>query len=182
MSLRIRHADVPPLSGGLPPEWAAGFPRLQALRLEELRVSQPTLPAAWAQRGFPMLQTLMLDGLGLNGTLPATLLPAHPGLRVLGLANSRLSGPLPADWGAHQVGIQAGPPGRGGCGVHRMWPSQPAQHRTAARASLVPSQQVALAPLPASWLGSRVVLGPHRNCGFGLRRRASRWWTCWPTC
>ncbi|KAL4437186.1 hypothetical protein ABPG75_004325 [Micractinium tetrahymenae] len=102
LSLRIRHRDVPPLPGGLPSEWAAGFPRLQLLGFGDVRVSEPTLPQSWAEGGFPLLQTLQLYRFGLQGTLPPQLLPAHPELRMLGLAENRLRGTLPPEWGAHE--------------------------------------------------------------------------------
>lgn len=102
LSLKVRDTDAPPLPGGLPADWAAGFPRLQLLELIEVRVSEPTLPGAWAGGGFPRLQTLQLYRAGLTGTLPAALLPAHPALRELGLAESRFNGTLPAEWAAHE--------------------------------------------------------------------------------
>ena len=52
----------PPLPAGGPPvllpvEWAAGFGRLQLLRLLGLGI-QGSLPEAWVQGGFPALQSL----------------------------------------------------------------------------------------------------------------------------
>ncbi|KAL4423507.1 hypothetical protein ABPG77_003640 [Micractinium sp. CCAP 211/92] len=102
LSLRNRHTNPPPLPGALPGEWAEGFPRLLLLGLVDVRLSEPTLPAAWAEGGFPLLQTLQLFGMALRGSLPATLLPAHPSLRVLGLSENRFNGSLPAAWAAHE--------------------------------------------------------------------------------
>jgi hypothetical protein len=46
---------------------------------------------------FPRLTTLVLDTLGLEGPLPASLPCACPALVVLSLAHNRMDGPVP-DW------------------------------------------------------------------------------------
>lgn len=58
----------------LPPQWAAGFRRLQALEVSDSREGPPEapphgLPPEWAA-GFPRLEHLMLSRLALVGTLP----------------------------------------------------------------------------------------------------------------
>lgn len=162
LSLKVRDTDAPPLPGGLPADWAAGFPRLQLLELIEVRVSEPTLPGAWAGGGFPRLQTLQLYRAGLTGTLPAALLPAHPALRELGLAESRFNGTLPAEWAAHEVGRGAGTwcdGQRRGAAPDR--PCMAARRGCSARASQPLGRAPALRRLPLSHLLGSISRGRH---------------------
>lgn len=75
------------IEGPLPPEWAQGFPRLDLLKLEDGHMSalapkllpaaewaalvqQPppalVLPPEWADGGFPSLNDIVLNGVGIR--------------------------------------------------------------------------------------------------------------------
>ncbi|KAL4422558.1 hypothetical protein ABPG75_008755 [Micractinium tetrahymenae] len=88
--------------GPLPPGWAAGFPRLEALSICGLALCGP-LPASWQDGGFPRIAFLDIQHSSLTGTLPPHLLERHRCLHTLDLSGNNLTGPLPAEWAASQV-------------------------------------------------------------------------------
>lgn len=70
------------LEGRLPPEWGAGFRRLEVLEVANLWDGPPKgpaqpLPAQWAE-GFPSLLVLQLHHLALAGPLPAAWVEPSP--------------------------------------------------------------------------------------------------------
>ncbi|PRW45625.1 hypothetical protein C2E21_6054 [Chlorella sorokiniana] len=81
----------------LPAAWAEGFPALQHLELNCLRIGG-SLPEAWVAGGFPNLSAMRLAYNYLTGSLPPHIFSAHPSLTTLELDGNRLSGTLPAEY------------------------------------------------------------------------------------
>ena len=71
---------------------------LRALHISNAVLSSPTLPAAWDQ--FEGLRELTLNGLDLEGTLPASWAGMINMTQLLLGDNPKLSGSLPPEWGA----------------------------------------------------------------------------------
>ncbi|GAB4821548.1 hypothetical protein N2152v2_008594 [Parachlorella kessleri] len=91
------------LSGTLPAAWGSpgAFPSLLELVIGDGNIVG-NLPEEWSGPGFPLLQLLSIENVGLTGTLPPQWLAApeaFPNLRRLTLGDCGLSGTLPASWG-----------------------------------------------------------------------------------
>jgi Leucine-rich repeat (LRR) protein len=96
------------LSGGLPSAWGQGMQSLRVLKLnmigklEQIELAQTSGPwSFWpSEWNFPKLEKLLMNRLGLAGTLPDDLPKRLPRLRCLDLGNNALFGTLPQSYRA----------------------------------------------------------------------------------